>query len=211
MTGVRCAAIDISALKQAETVLRESKERQSFLLALSDALRGLSDPAEIMATASRLLGIKLAAGQVAYADIDEKGEHAVISREWNDGTVPSNATVHKIEDFGAFLEDLKRGQTIVISDVHDDPRTSMPEALATFKRVSIAAFLNVPLVKDDRLVAVLAVHMSAARPWMQDEVTLAQEVAERTWEAAQRARSEEELREREELLLSARGNKAKLR
>ena len=200
MTGVKSAAIDITALKQAEAALRESKERQSFLLALNDALRRISDPAEIMATACRLLGSKLAAGQVAYADIDEAGDHAIISRQWNDGTIPSNATVHKIEDFGAFLEDLKRGQTIVISDVRDDARTSMPEALATFKRVSIAAFLNVPLVKDSRLVAVLAVHMRAPRVWTPEEVTLTQEVAERTWEAVQRARAEQALREREELL-----------
>ena len=88
ITGVRCAAIEITARKQAEAALRESKERQSFLLALNDALRRLSDPAEIMATASALLGGKLAAGRVAYADIDEAGEHAVISREWNDGTIP---------------------------------------------------------------------------------------------------------------------------
>ncbi len=200
MTGVKCAAIDITALKQAEAALRQSKERQSFLLALSDAFRRLSDPAEIIATASRLLGSKLAAGQVAYADIDEAADHAIISRDRNDGTIPSNAAVHKIKDFGAFLEDLRRGRTVVISDVNDDPRTSMPEALATFKRVSIAAFLNVPLIKDDRLVAVLAVHMSAARSWTQDEATLAQEVAERTWAAVQRARAEQALRESEELL-----------
>ncbi|HWJ17879.1 MAG TPA: PAS domain S-box protein, partial [Geobacterales bacterium] len=104
MTGVKCAAIDITALKQAEAALRESKERQAFLLALNDALRRIFDPLEIMATASRLLGSKLAAGQVAYADIDEAGEHAVISREWNDGTIPIKAAVYGIENFGANLK-----------------------------------------------------------------------------------------------------------
>ena len=200
IAGVRCAAIDITERKRAEAALRESRARQSFLLALNDEFRLTSDPMKIKAAASRLLGHKLAAGQVAYADIDEAGGHAIISRDWNDGTIPSNAAIHKIEDFGAFLEDLKRGQTIVISDVHDDPRTSMPEAVAAFEHVSVAAFLNVPLVKDERLVAVLAVHMKSPRAWTREDVTLAQEVAERTWEAVERARAEQALRESEERL-----------
>ncbi len=199
MTGVKCAAIDITALKQAEAALRESKERQSFLLALNDALRQISDPVEIMATASRLLGRKLAAGQVAYADIDEAGRHAVISREWNDGTIPIKAAVYGIEKFGDLLQDLKRGQTVVINNMRTD-RLIPVENLEGLQRASIAAMLNVPLVKEDRLVAVLSVHMSAARSWTQEEVTLAQEVAERTWEVVQRARAEQALRESEELL-----------
>ena len=168
MTGVKSAAIDITALKQAEAALRESKERQSFLLALNDALRRISDPMEIMATASKFLGGRLAAGQVAYADIDEAGKHAVISREWNDGTIPIKAAVFEIENFSALCEDLKRGQTVVISDVRAD-RLIPIETLAGFQRASIEALLNVPLVKDNRLVAVLAVHMSAARSWTREE------------------------------------------
>ena len=178
---------------------KESKERQSFLLALNDALRRISDPMEIMATASKLLCSRLAAGQVAYADIDEAGKHAIISREWNDGTIPIKAAVYETENFSALREELKRGQTVVISDVRAD-RLIPVDTLAGFERASIGALLNVPLVKDDRLVAVLAVHMTTARSWTQEEVTLAQEVAERTWEAVQRACAEQALRESEELL-----------
>ncbi len=200
IAGVRSATIDITAQKEADAALREAKERHSFLLALSDALRGIEEPAGIMAAASALLGRKLAAGQVAYADVDKAAEHALVSREWNDGTIPSNASLHRIEDFGDFLPDLRGGQTIVVGDVRADPRTSKPEALATFERVCIGAFLNVPLVKSGRLVAVLAVHMRQARAWTQEEVKLAQEVAERTWEAVERARVEQALRESEERL-----------
>ena len=193
--------IDITERKRMEEALQESRERQSFLLTLNDALREISDPVEIMATASELLGRKLGAGQIAYAAIDEENEHAIVSRDWNDGTIPSNAAVHRLEDFGAaFIADLKRGQTIVIDDVRADPRTSTPEALAAFERVSIGAFLNLPLVKAGRLVAVLAVHVRTPRAWRQDEVALAQEVAERTWEAVERARVEQTLRESEERL-----------
>ena len=187
--------------KQAEAALRESKERQSFLLALSDALRGIGDPVEIMATASELLGRKLGAGQVTYADIDETGEHATVSRDWNDRAIPRDAAIYKLEDFGAaFIADLKQGQTTVINDVRADPRTCTPEALALFERISFAAFIDVPLVKAGRLVAILAVHTRTPRAWRQDEVALVQEVAERTWEAVERARAEQALRESEERL-----------
>jgi PAS domain S-box-containing protein len=192
---------DSGECKRTEEALRESKERQSFLLALSDALRGIGDPIELMATASELLGRKLGAGQVAYADIDETGEHAIVSRDWNDRAIPRNAAIYRLEDFGAaFIADLKQGQTAVINDVRADPRTRAPEALALFERISFVSLIDVPLVKAGRLVAILAVHMRAPRDWKQDEVALVQEVAERTWEAVERARAEQALRESEELL-----------
>ena len=184
ITGVTCASIDITARKQAEAALRESKDRQSFLLALSDALRGISDPVEIMATASELLGRKLGAAQVTYADVDEFGEHATVSRDWNDRAIPRKAAIYKLEDFGAaFIAGLKQGQAAVINDVHADPRTCTPEALALFERISFAALIDLPLVKAGRLVAILGVHTRTPRAWRQDEVALVQEVAERTWEA----------------------------
>jgi PAS domain S-box-containing protein len=216
IVGVSRMARDITRRKQAEDLqrkqdsderrrteeaLRESKERQSFLLALSDALRGIADPIELMATASELLGRKLGAGQVTYADVDETGEHATVSRDWNDRAIPRNAAIYRLEDFGAaFVADLKQGQTAVINDVRTDPRTCAPEALALFERISFVSFIDVPLVKAGRLVAILAVHMRAPRDWRQDEVVLVQEVAERTWGAVERARAEQALRESEERL-----------
>ena len=192
---------DFGERKRTEEALRESTERQSFLLALSDALRGIADPIELMATASELLGRKLGAGQVTYADIDETGEHATVSRDWNDRAIPRNAAIYRLEDFGAaFIADLKQGQTAVINDVRADPRTCAPEALALFERISFLSLIDVPLVKAGRLVAILAVHMRAPRDWMQDEVVLVQEVAERTWGAVERARAEQALRESEERL-----------
>ena len=68
---------------------------------------------------------------------------------------------------------------------------------AAFLRNSIAAFIYVPLVKDGRLAAILGVHRRAAYQWRKDEVALAQEVAERTWQVVERARVAHALRENE--------------
>ena len=101
-------------------------------------------------------------------------------------------------DFGeAFIADLKRGRTVAVDDVSQDPRTAAAESLRTFRSRSISAVLNVPLVKDDRLVAVLAVHSRLPRIWSAAEVAAAENVAERTWSAIERARAEGALRESE--------------
>jgi PAS domain S-box-containing protein len=192
------ASVDIEERKKAEDILREKEDRQAFLLSLSDTLRPLTETGDIMAAAAAALGRHLQAGQVIYAEADPTGEFVNIEREWNDGTIPSNARLHRLDDFGpAFIADLRQGKTTVIGDVGQDPRTDSEAALATFKRATIASLVNVPLVKNGRLVAVLGVHSAIPRTWTDQEVGLAEDMAERTWAALERARAEAALRESE--------------
>lgn len=172
-----------------------AQERQGFRLNLERRLRPLRDSAAILSAASEELGRHLDANQVAYADIDETGDFANIERDWNDGSMPSIAGRHRLHAFGtAFIEELKRGETIVVSDVRADPRICSAETLAEFGRRSVGAFLDVPLVKNRRLVAVLAVHQRVPRTWLAADVGLAEDVAESTWATVERARAEEALR-----------------
>ncbi|TCZ61188.1 hybrid sensor histidine kinase/response regulator [Roseicella aquatilis] len=191
VAGLFCPCIEIT-----QQVL--ARQQQAFRLALEERLRDLADPRRIVDAASEALGRHLGIGQVAYGEIDAAGEHATIARDWNDGTIPSNVGRHGLDAFGpAFVAELRAGRTVAVPDVRRDPRTSTPEALDSFARVSIAAFLNVPLVKNGRLVAVLALHNAVPRPWEAREVALAEEVAERTWAAAERAAAEARLRDSE--------------
>lgn len=75
----------------------------SYLLALTDSLKNFADPETIKEEACRSLAHFLAAGQVAYAEIE--GDHALIERDWNDGSIPSNAGRHRLLDFGRQLVD----------------------------------------------------------------------------------------------------------
>jgi PAS domain S-box-containing protein len=189
VAGFFCPCLEIT-----EQVL--SDRRRAFRLALEERLRDLADPIEMVSAASEALGMFLEVAQVAYAEFDAAGEIVTIEREWNSGAMPSNAGRHRPVDFGpAFAADLQGGERIAIADVRRDPRTCSPEALSAFAKTSIASFINIPLVKAGRLVAILAVHHDTPRAWSADEIALAEELAERIWAAVERARAETHLQQ----------------
>ena len=61
--------------------------------------------------------------------------------------------------------------------------------------VGVGAFVAAPLIRDGRLIAALVVNDLSPRDWTPEEVELVRDTAERTWEAIERARAEEQLRE----------------
>ena len=75
-----------------------------------------------------------------------------------------------------------------------------PEELAAIGMMRIVASITVPLVKDGRLVAVMAAQQSTPRSWTAAEVWLVEEVAERIWAALGRARAEARRHESQSLL-----------
>ena len=104
-------------------------------------------------------------------------------------------------------EAYQRGETAVVNDVASDPRFTEAERAAMNER-QIAAFIGVTLIKDGRMVAAFGANNVTARIWTQTEIALVRDVAERTWDAVERARAEAALREREHrfrLALSASG------
>ncbi|MGO9388789.1 PAS domain S-box protein [Rhodoblastus sp.] len=186
---------DITERKRAELALRESEERKSFLLELGDALKPLLDPDDIKEAACESLGRHIGGNQVLYAEIDPTDTFGIVSRDWSDGSMASNVGVHRLVEFGAqFIDGLRAEKTVFIDDVRADPRTCSPEAQATFRASNIAAFISVPLVKNGRLISVLSVHSHSVRRWSALDVSLVEEVGDRTWAAVERARAEQALR-----------------
>lgn len=66
---------DVTERRHAEGLLRDSQNRQSFLLGLSDALRPLSDPVEIMGVVAERVGRRYAAGRCGYAEVPPPYTH----------------------------------------------------------------------------------------------------------------------------------------
>ena len=95
-------------------------------------------------------------------------------------------------------DELRGGQTFVL----DDTENASPGAggADAFRAVGVRAIVCCPLLKQGRLVALVAVHQSEPRQWSAAEVELVAAVAERSWSAIERARSALALRSRERQL-----------
>ncbi|GGF12615.1 PAS domain S-box protein [Hymenobacter cavernae] len=188
---------DISQRRQAEESLRRSEQQQAFLLQLSDRLRPLSDAADIQYQAACALGEYLSASRVGYAEDQGDNEHIVVTRNYTNG-VPSIEGRYHYDDYGQeLLRAFKAGRTVVRPDIAHDP-TLTAEEKAAHAALQLGATVNLPLLKDEKLIAVLFMHYPTAHTWANDELALLAETAERTWAAVMRARTEAALRESEE-------------
>lgn len=166
--------LDVTAEYEQTIALRQSQQKQAFLLALTDALYPLTDPGAIETTAVRLLGQYLGDCPVQYSErINEPG----LLTQYYGSHQPS-----------------RRGQVQIVANVATDPLHSLAERKVLLA-AQIGAYITVPLVKQERWVAILTVHSSQARSWTSSEVEGVQETAERTWTARERARTQQALSE----------------
>ncbi|MBL8266323.1 ATP-binding protein, partial [Steroidobacter sp.] len=180
-----------------ETTKKVRAERQlAFQLGLSDKLRSLGDASEIMLTAAEMVGRQLSAGRVGYGEIEESGKTGVVVCDWTVPGMPSLAGRHRLHDFGTVLvRELQAGRTVRLEDAFNDPLTDEEGAKDIYRAIGSRSGITVPLIKGGRLVGVLYVHQAEPRRWTDDEVALTRETAERTWEAVERARAENALRQ----------------
>jgi PAS domain S-box-containing protein len=180
-----------------EAAARESEQRQAFLLKLSDALRPLRDAAEIQGMACRVLGEHLHANRVCYVEVTPT--ESIVEQDYTSG-VGSLVGRWKNADFGkAMLEALRRERVQVETDLDRMPGLSEAER-ANYRAIEVAAQIVVTLFKGGRWIANFGVHSATPREWTKLEMALAEETAERTWAAVERARAEAALRESERTL-----------
>jgi PAS domain S-box-containing protein len=180
--------------RPAELPPAEKDARKEFLLELGDRLRATADAAEVKAIAAKLVAIHLGLGadRVGYREMDETGEAIRVVAACAGPTVPLSAFGHALAD------ELRAGRTVCVHDSGSDPRASGDEAAEQWAARQMSAVIAVPLIRQARLVAFFFVIDSRARAWTDGEVQLIQDVAERTWEAVERARAEAALRKSEE-------------
>ena len=184
----------LNRLKRVEVALEESESRHAFLLRLGDASRRLTDPMAIQEESSRLLGERLLVDRVLYADINEVQGYIRVDRHFVRATVSTMAGRYSLADFPWVGQTLRMGGPVVVADAHTTPL--IPDAdRPAVAALGVRAFVAAPLMRDGTLVGALVVSDLSPRGWTPDEVELVKETAERTWEAIERARVEEQLRE----------------
>ncbi len=178
-----------------ETTARVMAERrQAFQLTLADKLRGLITTDDIIATATELVRGYLNVTRAFYAEIDDDAGSFHIHRQWTQsGVLPALPSSGKIADFSAhLLQTLRRNEPVVVEDVHADPRLSAHAD--AYHALGIGSLVIVPLIRAGTLRGNFNVADAQPRRWSPEDVAVIADVAERTWDAVERARAEEALR-----------------
>jgi GAF domain-containing protein len=166
------------------------KDRQAFLVELGVALDRLSDPMQIQAAASRMLGEHLAASRVLYSDVEAEGGryYYFVRQDYHAPGQKSLVGRFLADDFGmALFYELRAGRVAVVTDVAVEPMLGDDERSA-YRAAGMQAFIGVPLVRDGQPVAFMSVQQVVPRTWTAEEVALVEATAERTWAAVERAR-----------------------
>ena len=184
---------DRFAMFFAEVTQRKAAEdRWTALMELDDRLRDMDDPAEMAFVGAETIGRTLKVQRAGYGSLVDDGRTLVVDRDWaelpgQDSTVGR----HDLRAFGSYHEDLRRGEPVIIHDTHTDART----IAANLEPFGIRALVNMPLMEQGRIAAVLFASAPEPRNWTAEEVGFVHDALERTRSAVRRRRAENELRE----------------
>ncbi|AXB76037.1 PAS domain S-box protein [Novosphingobium sp. P6W] len=194
--GVIAIVVETTQTYKAREVLEESETRLRFLDTLSGAVADCRGADQILEITTRLTAQHLGLSNCAYADMDEAGDGFTIRGNWHAAGSPSIVGHYRLSDFGTLaVRELNAGQALVIND---NAAELLPEEARTFQSIGIAATICVPLVKEGRLTALMAIHDSSPHRWSDYELSVIREVTERSWAHVQRVGAEVLLREHEE-------------
>ena len=195
VTGIFVQATDVTERAHAEADLRQSEAQFRFLDALNKATQSADGASSIVATAAQCLGEHLDVAVCAYAHVETGGDTFTVRGEWTKPGIRSLLGTYRLDDFGAIAARLLRaGQPFVTRDTVAELG---PEEAEAFLKLGLRATVCMPLMKDGRLTAMMAVHHDEPRVWSAPDIALVAETAERCWAHIERVRSDASLRQSE--------------
>lgn len=163
--------------------------RVSALAALGERLRELTDANEIAEAAARCVADAIEGSCVGFGKVDLKSETIEVLIDWCSDDGISVVGVHPFRSFGSHIDDLKRGETVVVSDIDIDPRTASDAR--RLEAVHARAFVNVPIMVNGALDTVIFILNAQVRVWSSEEIELVRQVGDRAQMATARARAEQ--------------------
>jgi PAS domain S-box-containing protein len=200
--GVMAIVVETTEAVKAAARLRDNESRLSFLDALGKETAKSTSADTILAVTTRMVGEHLGVTSCAYADMDADQDGFTIRGDWAAPEAVHIVGHYSLADFGKLaVANLGAGLPLVIND---NLKEIAPEEAATFQSIGIGATICMPLVKEGRLTALMAIHHKAPHVWTDYELAMIREVTERSWAHIERVRSgaevlEGERRFREEL------------
>lgn len=189
---------DITERKQSEVALRESEERQRFLLRFSDSLRAESDVDAVATRAIQMLAEHMGLDRCYITFYRPADDEALFPYQVGNHTVPPLPDRVRLSDFPDAYEQVLH-KTFVVED--DFERRGLSEAERTnSSALGMRAMLASTVRRGERnpLSSLMAVS-SRPRRWTPGDIALVEEAAERSWAAMERARSDAARGEAEEL------------
>jgi PAS domain S-box-containing protein len=183
------------ARETTDSVLRAG--RDTLLLDLSDTLRRLTDPHEMLHEGLELIAKSLKAGRVGYGEVDE--EEGGITIPATSGHLPDMAGHYPIARTGdVFHRALKGGRVIRIDDVDTDAEMTESSLARRYQSMGIGAALVVPLIAGANYQALLFAHEDRPRRWSDGEERLLRDASHLLWREISRARAQWAQRQSEE-------------
>lgn len=170
-----------------------SQGHRDALVELNDRFRMTENAGDLAFIAAEVLGRTFGVSRAGYGTIDTLEETIDIDRDWNAPGVSSIAGKLHFREHGSYIEDLKRGDTVVVSDARLDPRTA--DTADVLIAINARSFINMPVTEMGRFVALLFVNHDDVRDWSEADLVFMREMAQRTRVAVERRRAEVELRE----------------
>ncbi|MEN9521219.1 MAG: hypothetical protein RLZZ381_3807, partial [Cyanobacteriota bacterium] len=167
----------------------------AFLNLISQDLRHLSAPDEIMQTVGVRIGKFLQVSGCIFVDVDEAKNEVTVNHGWTQEDVPSLKRTFRLQDY--LTEEFRRasrvGDITIVCDTSRDERTNAEN----YARLQIGGFVVVPFHWQGRWTAYIALTSVEPRDWRSDEIDLLEEISNRLFPRIERTRAEAALRKSE--------------
>lgn len=167
--------------------------RLEVLDAIGSSVATATDAEDIMTSTTRLVAEHLQVSICAYADMEDDQDGFTIRGDWSAQGSPSIIGHYSLAAFGErAVTCLRAGEPLVVcNNLLELP----PHEAATFQALGVTATICMPLIKDGRLTALMAVHDKQPRYWSAYDLALLGEVTERCWAHIERVRADAAVRE----------------
>jgi PAS domain S-box-containing protein len=195
--------VEIGGEPFALTVIQDITERKrdevnrEFLLQVGETIRNSGDIKTLLEGVLELLGTHLDAERCFFGEIDLDAEAAVVNYEYRQNADASSyCGSHSLKSFSPSMRAIvEAGDLVRVDNVDTDERLGVGRQ--SYQLRGVGAYISAPLMRSGRLAATLWVNKSTAYHWSDWEADLVRAVAERTWLAVEKLRSEAHLRESE--------------
>lgn len=179
VTGILAQGVDV-------TEQHRRAKRDQLMLALDESIRALVEPGSIAEVCARLLAEHLVADRCVFVTVQDDDDSVDIAGQYSRG-VPGFPVDRRLSELGPAIQPLLRQEApYVVDDI--DSHDPAPDNLPVYRRAMVQSLIWVPILRDRRILAAMAVTQSTPRSWRPEEVELVRQVAHRCEAARERAR-----------------------